>query len=168
MRNFSVCNKTRSFLYKFHLRDIPYGRRLYNMGISDHDKCKWCPTAKETILHLYWQCPKSVALWKAIASLFNNLYNLRENVNNLNFLKYMFAIDDDEKIYPKVFDIVTALTRYYIHKDKCNKQGTRSIKGLENFIKSIMVREWQIATRNRKQDIFIIKWDNLFEPPIPE
>jgi len=167
MRKFTECNRIRSFLYKFHLRDIPYGRRLFHMEKSDHDKCKWCPKATENIFHLYWQCPKSVAVWRSIASLFNSLYDVQEDLNNLDPLKYLFAIDQGVNKQPKVFDIITALTRYYIHKDKCNSKGKRSIKELENYIKSVMVREWQIATKNGKQNIFIIKWDKLFDPPTP-
>jgi len=167
MRYFIECNRTRSFLYKFHLRDIPYGKRLFKMGKSENDKCKWCTNVAESISHLYWHCPKSVELWKAVATLFNDLYNLNEDLNNLDPLKYLFGIEKPNRNYPRVLDIVNALTRNYIHIDKCKEAGNRSIIGLENYIKSIMVKEWQVALKRGKQYMYINKWDKLFDPPIP-
>jgi len=163
LRFYSNSSKVKSYLYKFHLRNISYGKRLFHMGRAIDNKCKWCPNQVESILHLYWQCPKSVELWQSIATLFSDIYNIQEDVYNLDVLTYLFGIFPANNKYPRVFNVITALTRHFIHLEKCNEKGTRSIRKLEIYIKDTMVTEWQIAKKIGKIDKFLNKWDLLYE-----
>ena len=69
--------------------------------------------------------------------------------------------------YPKVFNVIISLTKHYIHLEKCKEDGTRNIVGLENYIKSIIVTEHQIAKGNGNMAKFYTKWDKLFDQAIP-
>jgi len=111
VRQITMSNKIKSYLHKFHLRDIPHGRRLFHMGKADNDKCKWCTNTVESISHLYWHCPEGVGLWQAVVQLFVNIYNIQEDPINLDKLSYLFGIFPNKLEYPKVFNMITGLTR---------------------------------------------------------
>ena len=135
------------------------------MKLSDSKYCKWCDTTPETILHLYWQCPKSVELWEAIDKLFYTLYGIWTKGNTLLHL-FGYKPEGEVKI-PEIFYTVSSLTRHYIHMDKC-KGGNRSKIGLENYIKSVRNIEWQIATNINTLCNFYRRWDRLSEIPETE
>ena len=65
-KNHTMCSKIRSHMYKFALRDVSYNARLFKMKLVDSPNCKWCPGTKESLLHLYWKCPKASKLWSYV------------------------------------------------------------------------------------------------------
>ena len=67
-RTCTINNKIRSFNYNFFMRNIPYGTRLKKMGIIDNDLCNECGD-RESILHLYWTCPRTQRLWERLKTI---------------------------------------------------------------------------------------------------
>ena len=53
-------------MYKFALRDVSYKANLFKMKLVDTPNCKWCSGIKESMLHLYWDCPKASELWSYV------------------------------------------------------------------------------------------------------
>ena len=121
----------RSGTYKFFLRDIPYNARLEHMGLSDTDRCKWCPNTRESILHLYWQCPHSVDVWKHLANLFSQVYNVTMQIDLKRFL-FGHMGENRDNLHP-VFDVLCSLTKTYLHKCKCKGIISQN-SGLERYI----------------------------------
>ena len=60
-RGIIINHKIKSFNYMFMQRNIPYETRLYKMKISETENCTSCKV-KETLLHLYWDCPNTTRL----------------------------------------------------------------------------------------------------------
>lgn len=66
----------RSFSYKFMFREVPYGSRLYLMKRVDSDLCNNCKECKETLMHLYWDCPHAKRLWECLKVIIKEIWNI--------------------------------------------------------------------------------------------
>jgi exonuclease III len=54
--------KLQSFNYNFFVRNLSYGARLFHMKKEPSDRCARC-NQKESIIHLYWECPDTGNIW---------------------------------------------------------------------------------------------------------
>lgn len=150
-------NKLRSFNYNFLQRNIPYERRLHLMKIKETPNCKDC-NMPETILHLYWTCPKSKRLWERLKMLIEG--NLKTHMY-LCPKKCMLGIGNwIERRKREPIWLLTILTKHYIHLCKCN-ETERNIKGLERYIKSKLRIEKLLAMKNGEQNLFTSRWEQM-------
>jgi exonuclease III len=140
-----------SFNYNYYSRNITYGARLYNMGIDEDNLCKRCKV-KESIIHLYWECPDSEKLWAHSYSLLN-VAKTKEIC--------LLDIQDDltDKNLTNIMRTINLVTRRYIHVTRCNNE-TRTTSGLMRMIKKVKRVEEMLEVKgevNRK------KWEALKE-----
>jgi len=152
-----INNKIKSFNYKFMLRVIPTGRRLYLMGIEDSPNCQQCNVI-ENIVHLYWQCPHSKRLWERLKFIIETeikiVFPLSKERCLLGTGPLISRSKKDE------IQLLCNWTKHYIHLNKCNK-GTRSPIGLESYIKSNMRTEKQIYMEKGWGNLYHEKWNDL-------
>ena len=157
-RAHTICNRVRSGTYKFFLRDVSYNARLEHMGLSDTDKCQWCPRTRETILHLYWHCPYSVEVWKHLVTTFGQIYKVKIH---LDLTRFLFGhMGEGKDSLHSVFDVLCSLTKTYVHKCKCKGIKCESI-GLDRYIKYIRDIERRISLQSNNMYKFVKKWDKM-------
>ena len=162
-RYHSISGKIKSWVYKFFLRNVPYNVRLHKMGIAQEDTCKWCPDEAETLIHLYWLCPKSVTLWKHVQALLGQLYNT-ECIINKEIIFFGIQYTPKSKL-TGVLILLSTLTKYFIHCSKC-KGVNPSVAGWENLIKKTMAIEESVAKQNSTHGKYLDKWDRLAQTDV--
>ena len=129
-------------MYKFAMRDVSYNARLFKMKQVDTPNCKWCPGVRESLLHLYWYCPKATTLWKYVETITSTILGKNIELGMTKTLFYLRELSNIKK--PIIGDVLVSLTKYYIHCAKC-KEFEPNVLGLERYITSIKKMERSVA-----------------------
>ena len=75
-RKISLDCSVRSFQYKV-LNNVLYpNKKLFIFGKSSFPLCSFCKNIDETILHLFYECDITKALWKSLISFFHKSLDL--------------------------------------------------------------------------------------------
>ena len=83
--------------------------------------CKYCVDTPESILHLNWHCPVTVAVWGKVLLTFQDLYDITITLE-AQITRYLFGkLDEGRDTIPSVFDIMCSFTKNYIYCLKCNE-----------------------------------------------
>ena len=127
------------------VRNVPYSVRLHRMGISQSEICKW---------HI-GIAPK-VQLIESLHSIHVEIYTKCIGRTRFGMLPYHTSN------IPNIFDLLSALTKQYIHRSKC-KDVKPSVFGLERYIKNIIVVKYRLACKSNHLPVnFKRNWDKLF------
>ena len=119
------------------------------MGLSQTDICSLCSGAKETISHLFWDCPiTNKFIFEIQNSLFHNSFTITK-------LIFLFG-SNDEKV--KYFNHVFIYAKYFIFstKEKCKILSLSSFRAMLKQIKCI---EGNMSAKAKKQINFSRKWE---------
>ena len=54
----------RAFQYKVLKRILYTNKKLYKIGFISHKDCTFCKSESETLTHLLYHCPFSIAFWR--------------------------------------------------------------------------------------------------------
>ena len=126
---------------------------LENWKLLEHNKCTFCDTGMENILHLFWECELIKEFWLKL--------ELRCE-NKLQVSRFQFEKD-------KVFlgeiggepwkNYIIMLGKRYIYQCRCSKIELSEI-GFEKYLVQYMNIENTIAKDNKKvTDLFLLeKW----------
>ena len=150
-------HKIKSFNYVFMQRNIPYGARLHKMGISETENCSIC-NVKETILHLYWDCPHTARLWERLKHLIEKHMHYQLDLNKAKCL--LGTGTWSSKLHKERSWFLCLLTKHYIHLCKCNDTVRCNI-GLDNYIKTTLRTECNLAKTKGSFNLFSAKWGNF-------
>ena len=138
---FRITNDTKlqSFQFKINQRIYFTNSRLMKCKLLDTELCTFCGEAKETIVHLFSECPHVTTLW------YNLIYKL-ENICNIQISKsadtFLFGHELDSH-YSDIINLCILITRYYIHICRMKKISP-NIKVLIDHLK--YYREIEIAS----------------------
>ena len=95
----TINHKFRSFNFNFFHRNVPYQSRLHKMKIKDHPNCEEC-NCKETLTHLYWECPRSKRLWERLKLLVETYPKTCFNLNPEMFTWYRSMVFQQKQRNP--------------------------------------------------------------------
>ena len=56
----------REFQFRILHNYLPINTMLYKWKIADSDKCAYCLVEKETLRHLFCECPKSITVFRQV------------------------------------------------------------------------------------------------------
>jgi len=59
-------SKLRVFQFKLIHRRISTDRYLFKVGISSSEQCSFCENTSQSLLHLFWECPKTKVFWNEV------------------------------------------------------------------------------------------------------
>ena len=59
-------SKLRVFQFNLVHRRISRNRYLFKVGLSTSEQCTFCENTSESLLHLFWECPKTKVLWNEV------------------------------------------------------------------------------------------------------
>jgi exonuclease III len=136
-------SKLESFNYHFFHRNLIYGGKLFKMGKAPDDKCETCGI-KETLLHLYWECPLSRKLWKSIEKHLPTCIPERITWNKDTCLLNVLPREEEKRNTASLIRTITTIVKYYIHRSRCNGEK-RNPKALLNSINRVQKIEERIA-----------------------
>ena len=65
-------SKLRVFQFKLVHRRISTNRYLLKVGLSSSEQCTFCENTSESLLHLFWECPKTKVFWNEVIKWLGN------------------------------------------------------------------------------------------------
>ena len=158
-RSSVMSNKCRGYIYKFFMRIVPFGRRLFKMKIADSDKCMVCKNEIEELEHLYWNCPSNKELWSLIFSILDQLYPNEKLELNMSLMLLGWDVKNNV-ILCEAGLMLIIFAKNYIHICKC-VYLIPNVHGLKNYIKDKSVTERRIYERKQNLQIYLGKWDKI-------
>jgi len=150
-------NVIKSYNYKFMMRTIPTGRRLFLMGKEDTENCHECQV-KEDIIHLYWYCPSARRLWERLKTLIEREWRIIFQKNKEQCL--LGTGDWITNNHKEEIILLCTWAKYYIHLNKCNKT-TATTRGLEIYIKGNIKTERKIYMEKGWANLYQEKWGQM-------
>jgi hypothetical protein len=66
------------FQFKFLHRRVPTNNFLFRIGLRGDEKCSFCHTSSESIIHLFWSCRQISHFWNKLTKWLKKLNLLPE------------------------------------------------------------------------------------------
>lgn len=146
--------KLQSFQYRITHRVIGVNKNLKAWGLVDSDFCSFCSGEKETILHLFVECPVVKLLWEGLKVW------LLPHID-LGTLEAKIVILGD--ITVNINSLILIIAKYYIYSCKMGNRQL-SLEGLKAVIKLEYEVELYNSQKNDKiKRAFEQKWGTLVE-----
>ena len=70
----TISTKIRNLQFKYLHRRIATNTFLSKIGISDTALCYLCKSDKETLIHLFWECPVIKTFWERVQCFFVSIH----------------------------------------------------------------------------------------------
>ena len=153
----SVIVSTKSiFLVYLHYRIITriYATNKYltAIKIKQCDTCTFCNNAKESIYHLFWQCPSTQFFIKEVLSHLKRNYNINMQINPRNWF-FLTELSQVEVL-------VVTVSKATVHKSRM--QTTKpSVDLMLHILKSEAKIEYYVAKINNCIEKFERRWGEL-------
>ena len=126
--------KLRSFQFRILHSAIVLNRHLYRWRIKKSPNCSICET-KETMIHLFWECPQTVKLWADVKKYCSEYAPLEIcNINKENIFTNLV-----NPAAGHVFNFICLVVKQQIYAAKCLKtpinifSTTQHIEKLKRF-----------------------------------
>ena len=151
-----ITKDTRLQWFQFRLLNNILGTNvlLYKMKLKDNDLCSFCNSAREDVLHLFYNCDTVGRFLKELQLCIKNkiifpMCNIKITLKNL----MLGTTDDDDAL-----NIVLLLTKFHIYKARLQNIKP-NLKGFIYELESYINSERFIARSNQKLNIFEKKWN---------
>ena len=99
--------KMRSFYVHFAFRAYATNVQLQHMGKIDTDQCSFCKNARETRVHLFWECSKVQPLWQELITFCKKYVDAQADYCRNNCLLFGFGT--------LVLNLIVTLCKHHIH-----------------------------------------------------
>ena len=148
------------FQYRILHRILGVQDLLFKIKISDTNKCRLCGEQKETIIHLFTECRKSVVLWENLLSWIHSNVTIRIELNKAD--KILGYVQPDSNFWS--LNLILTVTRYYIFT--CAKATRQlNIYHLQSVIKQKYLEQETLSKLSNRNDFFEKNWSvwkNIF------
>ena len=148
-------NKFRIFQFKIIHRTLCTNASLYKFKLKETHMCSFCNETKETIYHLFWECPLIRNFWIEIGDLLLNQCNFRVPQTDSEIL--LGSENHD------LFENFIILIKYFIYS--CRLKGSiPTTQGVINMMKHIYNIELLSASFYRTPAVkeqIVKKWNTL-------
>ena len=142
-QKFRICFKTihdpyyKWFQYRILHRILATQKSLYKMQISDSSNCLLCKNNQETIIHLFFQCPKSIHLWNQLENVIQEKasFHIKFNPEDV-LLGYSYRNSNSVAL-----NTLIMVTKSYIFSN--------SRKGLELKMEDLLMLEKRIYSEQK-------------------
>ena len=138
--------------YRIVMRTFPTNKLLYVMQVEPSNMCSFCQQSIESIVHLFWDCPKAKIFIKEVLSHIKQKYNKTMTMNKTKW----FLLDDTDDIEV----LIITLCKYVIHKARLDKSNP-SINVMLNVLKREAQKEYISFKSKNKINEFQTKWGSL-------
>ena len=152
--------KLKEFQFKVIHRIIATKKFLYKIKLVDDDKCFFCRTNTEDLLHLFFSCEHVQKLWTQLKQWLHSL-----NIQGTDWSKkdIVLGIIGENSI----INHLIMITKYFIYRASISKTQL-TLNNLISCIKLYYRVEKQISKKHNNTNKFEKKWSsfvNVFENP---
>ena len=121
--------------------------------MKEDEKCTFCSNSRETLVHLFWDCPRVRKVWEKMFEMLTEKYNIqdiRANPTSVIFNKIVHPTKHIAKL-------LCLLTKQYIYRQKCKGEKLNFV-ALRNIIRTTENIEKYIAGKNNRIRLHERKW----------
>ena len=79
-------SKLRVFQFKLIHRRISTNRYLFKVGLSSSEQCSFCENTSGSLLHPFWECPKTKVFWNEVIKWLGNFSCLLTKSFSLSYV----------------------------------------------------------------------------------
>ena len=145
--------KYRSFQYRLLQRGLVTNIQMKKWGMITSDLCSFCQDHPETLVHLFFECPKIQSLWQEVLDYCRSRFKVHDmSLNAGSIIKNQLV-----KKASHVVNFVCLVTKQYIYRQRCIAQNINitELKAIFSHIESI---EKYVAIKNEKLNHHLKKW----------
>lgn len=148
--------KLQSFQYKINLRILYTNSLLLKCGLCETELCSYCFEVKETLLHLFYECPVVRSLWLQFAE---NMSRCGITVNIAPFECTLGVLNHPNC---EILNTCLIIIRYYIYVCRIRKEMINWTKCLETlkYYRNIDLKSLYLCTPRQSQ-IIKKKWESV-------
>ena len=146
----------RSFHYKVLNNVLYLNKKLFIFEKSSFPLCSFCKNVDETILHLFYECDITKALWKSLIYFFDKSLNLPFLSTQAAFLGFTNTSCYDILLKNRIL----LLFKMYVYNSR--KHGQISLNNLIRNVMKVKNIEKEIAGNNAKRVmLYNEKWKKI-------
>ena len=150
----------RWFQYKLLYNVLPTGRFLFQRGLVDSPVCVFCKRSEETLIHLFWDCPKIQDYWFDVQGwLHSNFTHCTDVVFFCFFFSKELVIlgSKENVVTARVLDLRILIAKYNIFIWKL--YGTIPHENIfVSYVKNRSAVEKYYCLVNSRQSNFFVDW----------
>ena len=141
------------FQFKFLHRRIPTNNFLFRIGLQGYEKCSFCHTSSESIIHLFWSCRQTSHFWNKLTEWLKNLNLLPRDyvLTNITAL----GLRPDISQFALLINYCFLLARYHIWLAKTKDDHPNAITPQK---KTVTSRYLLSIPRYEKANILGANW----------
>ena len=147
--------KYRSFQYRLLERGIVTNIHLLKWNLKENDLCYYCQDSRETLIHLFVQCPLVASFWQQVRAFILEKFKIQGS-------EIMTSAENIilNRIHCRVSNIsnfVCLIAKQYIYSTRCLQQQI-SLEAFKARIYHIENVEKYIAQKNNRLSKHVSKW----------
>ena len=148
--------KLRDFLYRLLLGKIVVNVDTKEWGLTPDDTCILCKQSQETLLHLFWSCPKT----QMLITWFQEICDM--NAINVNLDVYSFILNRIHDNRFHICNFIGVLLKQYIYRCRCMKK-VPSITAVSNELEYCFKLELANARLDNKVNKLYKRWSPIYQ-----
>ncbi len=99
-------------------RFYPTNHYIQRLKEDNNVNCKFCDSASETLVHLFWTCPLTRKLWSKLVRFVSEHIYLQFDLCWKNVLFGFIEYDRNLNSQFYLINLLVILTKFYIHRTK--------------------------------------------------
>ena len=144
----------REFQFRILHNYLPVNAKLFKWKLIDSDKCAYCYVEKETMHHLFCDCPKSVTLYRQIQAWCNEQNIILPNLCISEVLYNCLSND----IEYQLINHILFLYKYTVYFNKENS-ANEAFLFFKGKLKETEKIEYCIAKKRNVLAKHLLKWE---------
>ena len=143
------------FQYKLLYNLLPTGRFLFQRQLVDSPVCVFCKDAEETLVHMFWDCPKIQNYWFDVQGWLHTSFT---HCTDIIFSKELVILGSKANVVTdRILDLCILIAKYNIFIAKLH--GTiPHLNVFTRFLKNRAVLEKYYYTLNGRSNKFHAEW----------
>ena len=143
------------FQYKLLYTLLPTGRFLFQRQLVDSPVCVFCKDAEETLLHMFWDCPKIQNYWFDVQGWLHTSFT---HCTDIIFSKQLVILGSKANVVTdRILDFCILIAKYNIYIAKLH--GTiLHLNVFTHFLKNRAVLEKYYYTLNGRSNKLHADW----------
>lgn len=149
------CTKLLYFQFRILCKALTTNVRVAKWDTNTSDLCTHCKNAKETVIHLFIECPNAQKLWKAFYKWILYFHKLKILLSPAEIMLGTYK----GKLASLVNSMVL-IAKFYIYRSKVQKTIMKFVDFITEVNKYKLLEE-RIATKNDKLYKYARKWNDF-------
>ena len=155
----TISSKLRSFYYQLRMKDIMCNNKLHKMKKIADPACDWCDNDNQHIIHLFWDCPSIINIWKETSQHINDILGCDLVIKK----ELIFLYDIEAGNLTTVIHLIILIVCRAIYVCKCIGIKPSWAYALSQ-IEEVERIERIISVKNNKLMLHLKKWGKFAKP----